>query len=609
MRRAMLVSCLVFAVSQGCGGGAGPSVEGVDQWQAPVDALDAEASASDEGNTSDLPVDVGTDGVIPIDIWMPDAVGTDHSTIEILQDLAVDVPQMNLPIPLCQPCRSDLECKTADVQAACLDDGPDGRTCGYPCGLDSDCPDGFNCVRDDVNGKQCRPADGESCPCLTRFVEAGFKTECYRQSELGRCVGERLCNEECPVVAPVVEECNGKDDDCNGQTDDGLGSLTCGKGACETTVQVCVASQLQECVAPGGSPEICDLIDNDCDGETDEELAPITCGVGICQVTVVACIAGRPQPCYPNSERAEECNGLDDNCDGVTDEGFGQTTCGVGECARTISNCAAGGPTQCVAGNPVDETCNGLDDNCDGVTDGGLETVTCGIGACVRTVPGCVDGVPSGIECIAGDPVTETCNGIDDNCDGITDDGIVLGEPCDGTDPDSCKSGKTICLANGTIGCDEPGQGFSESCNGQDDDCDGLTDEEGCPCPVYTFGGHMYMFCTPTANFAVARDTCAKSRYHLVKIENTTENKFIVDTAKAINNATWWIGLNDQAVEGTYVWLDGSDAAFLTWTVGAPNNGGWRGNQDCALILDIFAGYNWNDAACTDQARFVCEYP
>ncbi len=74
----------------------------------------------------------------------------------------------------------------------------------------------------------------------------------------------------------------------------------------------------------------------------------------------------------------ERCNGSDDNCDGAVDEGFSAgTSCsaGVGIC-KTLGTriCAGDGlsaPCSAVPGSPQTEVCNGLDDDCDGFTDEG----------------------------------------------------------------------------------------------------------------------------------------------------------------------------------------------------------------------------------------------
>jgi len=69
------------------------------------------------------------------------------------------------------------------------------------------------------------------------------------------------------------------------------------------------------------------------------------------------------------------------------------------------------------------ETCNGLDDDCDGAIDELTEPTVCGQGACVSTQD-CVDGRLT--ECVPGDPMPEVCNGIDDDCDGIIDNALNI---------------------------------------------------------------------------------------------------------------------------------------------------------------------------------------
>ena len=80
------------------------------------------------------------------------------------------------------------------------------------------------------------------------------------------------------------------------------------------------------------------------------------------------------------------------------------------------------------------EVCNGIDDDCDGTVDNGLtapsQSCTVGTGACFATgtqVKTC-NGVSGwsndwgACSAIAGSPTAETCNGIDDDCDGTVDE-------------------------------------------------------------------------------------------------------------------------------------------------------------------------------------------
>jgi hypothetical protein len=88
-----------------------------------------------------------------------------------------------------------------------------------------------------------------------------------------------------------------------------------------------------------------------------------------------------------------------------------------------VSNCSGGVAQTCTPGSPSNETCNGLDDDCDGAVDENLGTITCGQGACQRSAPACVNGASG--TCTPGTPTAETCNGVDDDCDGMTDEGFL----------------------------------------------------------------------------------------------------------------------------------------------------------------------------------------
>jgi len=181
----------------------------------------------------------------------------------------------------------------------------------------------------------------------------------------------------------------------------------------------------------------------------------------------------------------EDCNNLDDDCDGQVDEG---NPGGGGSCLMTLFGICSAGTIQCQGGSlscvqnifPIVEICNGLDDDCNGITDEGLGGGACdgpdsdlcmeGVSSCVIGLPACNDNTGSSVD---------ICNGFDDDCDSASADGSEdpqNGVACDGGDSDFCMEGTKVCTA-GVMTCTDVTDENVESCNGLDDDCDGIVDE------------------------------------------------------------------------------------------------------------------------------------
>ncbi len=374
------------------------------------------------------------------------------------------------------------------------------------------------------------------------------------------------CDDAAAAVNPgATELCDGVDNDCDGTVDegdaadastwyfdadvDGYGAAGSATTACsEPTGYVADDSDCDDHdddINPGAT-ELCDGVDNDCDGTVDEGDAADAStwyfdadvdGYGAAGSATTACAQpsgyiADGSDCDDHDDdinpgATELCNGFDDDCDGSSDEDDAADAPtwyadvdgdGYGDPGATTRACSQPSGYQADASDCDDasaaispaatELCDGVDNDCDGSTDedSAADAATWyadadadGFGDPSSSAAACsqpVGHVADATDCDDHDDdinpgATELCNGVDDDCDGSTDEDSAADAATWYADGDSDGYGF---LASTEISCDQPAgyvalstdcddgdstvhPGATELCNSVDDDCDGLVDD------------------------------------------------------------------------------------------------------------------------------------
>ncbi len=366
------------------------------------------------------------------------------------------------------------------------------------------------------------------------------------------------CDDEDPTIYPGASEvCDEVDNDCDGDTDedaedastfypdaDGDGYGVDGEGVTACEAPAGFSSTADDCddndpaYNPGADESDCaDPNDYNCDGSVGFADAD---GDGY-----AACVDCDDNAAGVHEGAAEICDGVDQDCDGETDEdaadgtlwyadadadGYGDTNVTVSACTQPEGHTDAAGDCDdsAAAFNPgASETdCEDPNDyNCDGSA-GAEDRDGDGFAACVE----CDDS-----DAAINPAAEEVCDGLDNNCDGNTDDGtagasvwyadadadgygdvsvtieaceapagyVATGDDCDDTDPaynpgvveSDCTdpndyncdgaAGTTDADADGYIACEDCDDtsadispGATELCDSVDNNCDGTIDED-----------------------------------------------------------------------------------------------------------------------------------
>ena len=323
-----------------------------------------------------------------------------------------------------------------------LDIPPDPGTFLAPCDNNDECDSGL-CI-DSPNGKVCTKVCEESCP-------SGF--DCKQKKVSGGDV-VYLC---VPRDLYLCHPCS-SNSDCNDASDSGNVCVAFGDGGmagnfcgvkCNIAKPDCPAGYNCQ-AAPGGHQCLpADLVCT-CNQKAIDLALETTCisakaidGINTAMCYGVRkCGPGGLSECSAPLPEVEKCDDLDNDCNGKVDDFNGDTKveCAgesnqFGACPGVVIACLDGKP-KCNAPMAQPEQCNGLDDNCDGQTDEGL----------------CDDGIPCTQDTCKGD----TCH--HQQVNGLPcDDGIVC------TQTDKCLQG--TCVGGNELDCDDNDSCTADTCD------------------------------------------------------------------------------------------------------------------------------------------------
>ncbi|XP_078495654.1 C-type lectin mosGCTL-1-like [Ciona intestinalis] len=123
--------------------------------------------------------------------------------------------------------------------------------------------------------------------------------------------------------------------------------------------------------------------------------------------------------------------------------------------------------------------------------------------------------------------------------------------------------------------------------------------------------GYKYYLRTQLGNYSESRKFCKTVGADLaaVGVRNAEYRRIITKRViqDKVGNSSAWIGMNDIASEGTWVWIDSRKviAGESDWAEFQPDDGGGRG-QNCGIIASYFQ-MHWDDVSCGEAVFALCE--